>query len=205
MSSPSWRRQPGPNRGSHQSSDHRASPATGNRPKPTIACWVGSRPYWASRAKAVTRASVELARVRLTEFVRAASSGGKASASTGGGPPSPAAGGGGASGGGAVVEVDVELVVDEVTGLVTSGRGAAVVEVVEVVDVVEVELAGALVVEVVVAPWKGTTWAPALSCPTAALATTTAANRAAAPRFEKGSPIAIQLTSPSPRRSPLCG
>src|SRR4051812_28307209 len=95
MSRPWWRRHPGPNRGNHQSSLHVATPATGKRPKPTTACWVGSRPYCWSGASAATSFLVLLAGVRRTESTIAWSSGGKPPAPAGAAVPSPDAGGGG--------------------------------------------------------------------------------------------------------------
>src|SRR5688572_15074027 len=109
MSSPWCRRQPGPKRGNHQSSDQVATPATGKRPKPTIACWVGSRPNSPSGARASTSFFVLFAAVRRTEFIwRRRSSGIGPAPSVGA--PSPSAGGSGSEvlvdDGGVVVVVE---------------------------------------------------------------------------------------------------
>src|SRR5580765_6154090 len=149
MSLPMCRRQPGPKRGYHQSSDQLARPATGKRPKPTIASWVSGMPIDCSGDSANSSFFVLFGGVRCTLFISACSSGGNGPASVGAAPPSPVWGdAGGASplpppfdGGvsslpGATVVVVVEDPGDRSSGLVGS-----------VVDVVDE--AGASVVVVV--------------------------------------------------------
>src|SRR4051794_35415124 len=135
-------------------------PATGKRPKPTMAAWVGVRPYCRSGDSANISAFVLFGGVRWTLFISACSSGGKPPASAGAPPPSPVEPD--ATGTGSVLPpspplgspcdgVVVDVVVDG-PGAVGSENGW-VVDVVEpcgaVVDVVDGWCSGGAVVVVV--------------------------------------------------------